>query len=110
MIAVVLGIWKTGGAFLPLDPDYPPERIACSCATRACRSSSRKRPSYPKSTSAIPVLGTDPSGLPEVVCIDASQTRSQDESTRNLEATPAADALAYMIYHLGLYGQAQRCR
>jgi non-ribosomal peptide synthetase component F len=27
-LAVLLGIWKTGGAFLPLDPDYPPERIA----------------------------------------------------------------------------------
>ena len=21
-------MWKAGGAFLPLDPDYPPERIA----------------------------------------------------------------------------------
>ena len=27
MLAVLLGIWKAGGAFLPLDLDYPPERI-----------------------------------------------------------------------------------
>ena len=27
-LAVLLGVWKAGGAFLPLDPDYPPERIA----------------------------------------------------------------------------------
>ena len=27
-LAVLLGVWKAGGAFLPLDPDYPPDRIA----------------------------------------------------------------------------------
>jgi amino acid adenylation domain-containing protein/non-ribosomal peptide synthase protein (TIGR01720 family) len=27
MIIAILGIWKAGGAYLPVDPDYPPSRI-----------------------------------------------------------------------------------
>ena len=59
----------------------------------------------PRVNSAIQSLETDPSGLPELVCIDASQTRFVDESTRNLEASPAADALAYMIFTSGSTGK-----
>ena len=39
------------------------------------------------------------------MCIDASQTRFLDESTRNLEATPPADALAYIIFTSGSRGK-----
>ncbi|MBB4637954.1 non-ribosomal peptide synthetase [Longimicrobium terrae] len=28
MVAALVGIWKAGGAYLPLEPDYPAERIA----------------------------------------------------------------------------------
>ncbi|WP_310622142.1 amino acid adenylation domain-containing protein [Flexibacterium corallicola] len=28
LIITLLAIWKAGGAYLPLDPDYPPERLA----------------------------------------------------------------------------------
>ncbi|HEX8906347.1 MAG TPA: amino acid adenylation domain-containing protein, partial [Longimicrobiaceae bacterium] len=28
LLAAVLGIWKAGGAFVPLDPEYPAERLA----------------------------------------------------------------------------------
>ncbi|MTH94907.1 condensation domain-containing protein, partial [Roseibium sp. RKSG952] len=28
LIIALLAIWKAGGAYLPLDPDYPPERLA----------------------------------------------------------------------------------
>ncbi|MPY39617.1 amino acid adenylation domain-containing protein, partial [Streptomyces phyllanthi] len=28
MVAAVLAVWQAGGAYLPLDPDYPPERLA----------------------------------------------------------------------------------
>src|SRR5262249_54369517 len=27
MLAALLGIWKSGAAFVPLDPGYPPERL-----------------------------------------------------------------------------------
>ncbi|MEU0031497.1 amino acid adenylation domain-containing protein, partial [Streptomyces sp. NPDC006335] len=28
MVVAVLAVWQAGGAYLPLDPDYPPERLA----------------------------------------------------------------------------------
>src|SRR5262249_4779717 len=28
MVVAVLAVWLAGGAYLPLDPDYPPERLA----------------------------------------------------------------------------------
>src|ERR1700726_1350168 len=28
MVVVMLAVWKAGGAWLPLDPGYPPERLA----------------------------------------------------------------------------------
>ncbi|WP_031062014.1 AMP-binding protein, partial [Streptomyces sp. NRRL WC-3774] len=28
MVVAVLGVWQAGGAYLPLDPEYPAERLA----------------------------------------------------------------------------------
>src|SRR5713226_9093371 len=28
MVVAVLAVWQAGGAYLPLDPEYPPERLA----------------------------------------------------------------------------------
>ena len=104
-LAVLLGVWKAGGAFLPLDPDYPPGRIAFKLRDAGVSLLVTQTALLPKVAAAIQSLGTDPSGLPEIVCIDAVQTRIAGESTRNLEATPAADALAYVIYTSGSTGQ-----
>lgn len=104
-LAVLLGVWKAGGAFLPLDPDYPPGRIAFKLRDAGVSLLVTQTALLPRVAAAIQSLRADSSGLPEIVCIDASQTRIAGESTRNLEATPAADALAYVIYTSGSTGK-----
>lgn len=37
MVVGLLGILKAGGCYVPLDPEYPPERIAYILSTSACR-------------------------------------------------------------------------
>lgn len=104
-LAVLLGVWKAGGAFLPLDPDYPPGRIAFKLRDAGVSLLVTQTVLLPKVAAAIQSLGAGPSGLPEIICIDASQTRIAGENTGNLEATPAADALAYVIYTSGSTGK-----
>jgi len=105
MLAVLLGIWKAGGAFLPLDPDYPPERIAYKLHDSGASLLVTQAALLPRVATAIQYLETDPDGLPKIISIDASQMEFVGENTRNLEATPAADALAYMIYTSGSSGK-----
>ena len=108
-LAVLLGVWKAGGAFLPLDPDYPPGAHRLHAARRG-----RVAPCHANGSVAQGRLrgrsrsGTDLSGLPEIVCIDASQTRrSQMQSTANLEVAPRGRRARLRDLHLGLHGQTQ---
>ena len=105
MLAVLVGIWKAGGAFLPLDPEYPPERLAFKLRDAGVSLIVTQTALLPRLAAAIQSLEADPSGLPEIVCIDSSQARIGGESTRNLEFTPAADAPAYVIYTSGSTGK-----
>ena len=74
MLAVLLGIWKAGGAFLPLDPDYPPGRLAFKLRDAGVSLLVTQTALLPRVAAAIKSLGTDPSGLPEIVCIDSKSS------------------------------------
>ena len=60
MLAVLLGIWKAGGAFLPLDPDYPPERIAFKLRDRGRVAPCHANGPFAQSRLRDPVLGDRP--------------------------------------------------
>ena len=93
LIVALLGIWKAGGAYLPIDPEYPIERRA-----------------FMMQDAHIPVLLTRPtlvahlpvSGV-RVVFPDAPEVRSQPES--NPQRAIVAEQLAYVIYTSGSTGQ-----
>lgn len=91
MVAALLGILKAGGAFLPLDPGYPSERLA-----------------FMLEDSGAPVLVTErslvsrlPERLPTVVFLDEADGRGS-EGTGERPVLP--ESLAYAIYTSGSTG------
>ena len=97
-VTAVLAVLKAGGAYLPLDPAYPAERLA-----------------YMLENSGAGVLITDaavkqewPTGLTMIRPGDESSLPTASEAETDLEAAPAGpegDPLAYVIYTSGSTGR-----
>ncbi|HEV2087565.1 MAG TPA: amino acid adenylation domain-containing protein [Cryptosporangiaceae bacterium] len=95
LAVAVLGILKAGGAFLPLDPAYPADRIA-----------------YLLTDAGTPVLVTteklvalaDGAGSPEVVLLDGPD-RLAGGPDHDPGEPPAPTAPAYVIYTSGSTGR-----
>ena len=90
-----LGIWKAGGAYIPIDPHYPPDRLA-----------------FMLEDSRVPVLLTQErllAGLPEmgveVICLDRDWDVIAQESDVPAESGVGPDNLAYVIYTSGSTGK-----
>jgi amino acid adenylation domain-containing protein len=94
MIAALLGVLKSGGAYLPLDTEYPKQRVAFMLEDA--------RPA------ALLTRGGLKAGLPEteahVVCLDADPRESAREGAENPHPAGAGDNLAYVIYTSGSTG------
>jgi len=95
LVVGVLATLKAGGAYLPLDPDYPAERLA-----------------FVLSDARPPVLLTQEelvAQLPEhsanVVCLDRDAPELAGHSSENPEPLAQPDNLAYVIYTSGSTGQ-----
>jgi amino acid adenylation domain-containing protein len=74
-LTAMLAVLKAGGAYLPVDPNYPPERVA-----------------FMLDDSKAQIVITDPTPAP-------------DQPTTNLTTTTQPDNLAYIIYTSGSTGQ-----
>jgi len=113
MIVAWLAVLKAGGAFMPVDPAYPPERLAFQLRD----SNARVVLTQAHVRGVLPEL---PEGVATIeVPNDASEVRSNTdqvpspsaESPRlgacNLDPSnaPRSDALAYVIYTSGSTGQ-----
>jgi amino acid adenylation domain-containing protein/non-ribosomal peptide synthase protein (TIGR01720 family) len=91
MAAGLLGILKSGAAYVPLDPAYPPERLA-----------------FMIQDSGIEIAITQPGSgelPPAVVCIDAHGPEIGRETIAPLEGEVAPVDLAYVIYTSGSTGK-----
>jgi amino acid adenylation domain-containing protein len=94
MVVALLGVLKAGGAYLPLDPDYPSQRL-----------------SFMVDDAAIAVLLTQshlldvlpPSGA-TVVCLDAEATGIAERPASKPLTGVGARNLAYVIYTSGSTG------
>ncbi|MEC1136735.1 amino acid adenylation domain-containing protein, partial [Bacillus velezensis] len=98
MAAGVLGVLKAGAAFVPIDPDYPEERISYIL-----------QDSGAKLLLTQEALDVPESYKGETILLDGSRSILSLPLDENDEANPqtetTADHLAYMIYTSGTTGQ-----
>ncbi|MDG4830674.1 amino acid adenylation domain-containing protein [Solwaraspora sp. WMMD1047] len=95
LLAVLLGIWKAGAAYVPLDPDHPVERLRHMIGTAGCRLVVSR-------TGQLPALGSTP----------GCRFLLLDQERADLAGSPAtppatrleAAHLAYVIYTSGSTG------
>ena len=94
MVVALLGIWRAGAAYVPIDPDYPAERQTFMLEDAG----------VPVVVSQARVLERLPDSEATVVCLD----RDWPQIEGSLEALPEEhdpDQLAYVIYTSGSTGK-----
>ena len=99
MVIALLAILKAGAAYLPLEPDYPPERLSfmlkdAGASLLLTLSSLRERFAAALSGTALPVIALDQHG-----------SEIQTLSSANPPPTVEPLNLAYVIYTSGSTGQ-----
>ncbi|HET8890737.1 MAG TPA: amino acid adenylation domain-containing protein [Candidatus Angelobacter sp.] len=93
MVAAMLGIWKAGSAYVPLDPQYPEERLKLMLADSGAKVLITEEGLHSKVKDS-----------PAIVCIDKDWDRlTQMKSDRpNVEVN--SQQMAYLIYTSGSTG------
>ena len=95
LVAGVLGVLKSGSAYLPLDPAYPTERLRMILDEAA-----------PRALLAAPeFLDRFPGATARVLSLDDSWEAIQREETGNPPPAAAPDDLAYVLYTSGSTGR-----
>ncbi|MEU9387226.1 amino acid adenylation domain-containing protein, partial [Streptomyces sp. NPDC048279] len=94
LVTALLAVWKASGAYVPIDPSYPAERIAAICAAARVRT---------VVTSAAYAHRFTPPGA-RVVCVDTDA----DEIAGRPGSAPARvsveERLAYVVFTSGSTG------
>ncbi|MBZ9845110.1 non-ribosomal peptide synthetase [Mesorhizobium sp. CA5] len=104
MLAVLLGVWKAGGAFLPVDSDHPSERIALMLHDAGVSLLVTETSLLAKFPAAFQIAG-DLAESGRTICLDACRASVAQEDPRNPIGLCAPDALAYVIYTSGSTGK-----
>jgi polyketide synthase PksJ len=95
MVVAILAVLKAGGAFVPLDPRHPKERLASMIGdARLALLLTQER--------WVEQLASHHT---EIVCLDTSSETIGRESWEDLTAQASAEALAYVIYTSGSTGK-----
>ncbi|NDD31651.1 MAG: non-ribosomal peptide synthetase, partial [Proteobacteria bacterium] len=107
LIVAILATLKAGGAYVPLDPAWPTERL-----TYAIKDSRAKVVLTHEAVYKTALSGTHPdthiSDGPQIVCMDAPQTRravAHRTHTRPGTSALSPQSLAYVIYTSGSTGR-----
>src|ERR1044071_9697461 len=97
MVVAVLGIMKAGGAYLPIDPAYPKERIAFMLSDAEVR----VLISNSNLVAQLEISSADH----QLVCLDRAAREIAAESGDNLDLEVSPNNLAYVIYTSGSTGR-----
>jgi surfactin family lipopeptide synthetase A len=95
LVVGLLGVWKAGGAYIPLDPVYPAERLAFMVADAGVRILLTERKL--EDLFRVPDV--------TVVCLDEAWPTFAQESTADLSTDVSPANLAYVMYTSGSTGQ-----
>ena len=101
MITGVLGILKAGAAYVPVDPDYPEERISFILEDNKAEVALSSRQNSSKLTEVKNI---------DVVEVDAHWVDISKQPIDDLKRNAASDDLAYVIYTSGSTGQPKGVR
>src|SRR5947208_3775121 len=97
-MAAVLATFKAGGAYLPIEPHFPSDRIARTISRAGCRLVLTER----GSTAMLdPALGS----LPGIQRLFIDAAYHQDHADRDLGVDVAPDQLAYIYFTSGSTGE-----
>jgi len=96
LVATVLGVLKAGCAYVPLDPDYPPERLRYFVGNCAIETVLVDAPSR---------LALDAAGLAGLRQIDPAELAKRALAPAAALAPVAPNALAYVIHTSGSTGK-----
>jgi amino acid adenylation domain-containing protein len=97
MVVGLLAIIKAGGAYLPLDPDYPQERLEFMLCDAKVAVLITKQ----KLLTGLPVQN-----IP-VVCLDKDWENISQESAENLVSNTINENLVYVVYTSGSTGKSK---
>jgi len=96
-MASVLAVFKAGGTYLPIEPHFPPERIAAMLTRAECTLVLTE-------TGSTDTLDRALAGLTDVRTIDLA-TLGEDLPTDRLDVDVAPDQLAYIYFTSGSTGE-----
>ncbi|MBC3195050.1 amino acid adenylation domain-containing protein [Pseudonocardia sp. C8] len=98
-MASVLAVFKAGGAYLPIEPHFPPERIATTLSRAGCRLVLTEPASTANLDRALESLGD---GAPGTLLVDAPELDALPADDLGVEIGP--DRLAYLYFTSGSTG------
>ena len=95
MALAIMGVLKAGGAYLPLDPEYPLERLAFMLEDAGAKVALTQRG----------VKERLPASCEQVVCLDVEWERISKESECDPLSAVGVENMAYVIYTSGSTGK-----
>lgn len=96
----ILGILKAGGAFVPIDPNYPSERISYMLQDAQINTLITQAPLLDKLPWQDAQLTSE-----HIICLDRDSNQLNAYSKYPIEDRATLDTLAYMIYTSGSTGK-----
>lgn len=95
MLVALLAIWKSGAAYVPLDPTHPADRLALILEDAGVSTL----------ISESTLLELLPATDARLICIDRDEILIAHESSDSRQAEGSAESTAYVIYTSGSTGQ-----
>ncbi|MEM7596031.1 MAG: AMP-binding protein, partial [Cyanobacteria bacterium P01_A01_bin.83] len=95
LIVAILGILKAGAVYVPLDPSYPPERLAWMLEDSQC----------PIIITQSELVSSLPTHQAQVICLDRDWGKDVELETSLRPVTVDSASLAYINYTSGSTGK-----